>query len=132
MKHTLARIPLAILCASIHLFAFQLVAAQSVERSQAREITDSYSPESNTCHTTLTFGSGVSMFKICITSHGNLFKLESPASFEHLTPGTDINYGDGYVVCTGLNPAHGFDAGGAEAGWGHPPLPNRAAQTPCH
>lgn len=122
MRFIPARIFFLMLCSVIYLFTSQSTAAQSVGESQAQVTTNDSIGESDACHTTVVFGSGADKFKICITEHGNLFDLESPAGFEHATPNAiDSSFGDGYMLCsTGGN--HGFDVGSVEGGWGAPAI----------
>lgn len=120
MKRNLRTITLAALVVVLVVSASSTAMAQSEERTHAEmaNVSDPYSPESATCPPgqTFTYSSGVPKFRICITTHGNLFKLESPAGYEHLTPGTD-QYGDGYVLCS-VQGVHGYDTGAQESGWG--------------
>jgi len=60
---------------------------------------------------------GRTFLKVCITNHGNISYLESPAGK------VQINTREGYVVCSGDfsgSFVHGFDAGVAEDGWFEP------------
>jgi hypothetical protein len=79
--------------------------------------------ETNVCFSTHTAGVGPTFMQICISSHGNLVKFESPAGFEQI--GQFNVFRDGYAICSqapgaGPNTNHAFDAGGGEAGWGPP------------
>jgi hypothetical protein len=74
---------------------------------------DNTTPSAATAYKTFTSGSGDTLFKFTLSSHGNIIRLESPAGFEHLASGS---VGEGYVVS--MNTASGvvryFDAGFSE------------------
>jgi hypothetical protein len=75
---------------------------------------------SNACFSTHSLGPGES---ICISDHGNIVKVESPAGFEQI--GQLNLFRDGYAICPGSppNPVNGgYDTGGAEAGFGPPTI----------
>ena len=76
-----------------------------------------------------TSGKGATFLTICISSRGNISRLESPAGEVHL------NTREGHIVCFQnqfgvLESA--FDAGSAEGGWGVPAVsqPNGPAKFP--
>src|SRR5437879_10881496 len=78
---------------------------------------------SNSCDTLLTFGSGATLTKVCISNEGNIVKFESPAGFEQI--GQLNTFRDGYAMCSGnlptwANVPEGYDAGdvSVEAGLG--------------
>jgi hypothetical protein len=80
---------------------------------------------SNSCDTLLTFGSGATLTKVCISNEGNIVKFESPAGFEQI--GQLNTFRDGYAMCSGnlptwANVSEGYDAGdvSVEAGLGPP------------
>ena len=80
---------------------------------------------SNSCDTLLTFGSGATLTKVCISNEGNIVKFESPAGFEQI--GQLNVFRDGYAMCSGnlptwANVPQGYDPGDAsfEAGLGAP------------
>jgi hypothetical protein len=80
---------------------------------------------SNSCDTLLTFGSGATLTKVCISNEGNIVKFESPAGFEQI--GQLNTFRDGYAMCSGNlptwpNTSEGYDAGdvSVEAGLGPP------------
>src|SRR6266566_3778785 len=80
---------------------------------------------SNSCDTLLTFGSGATLTKVCISNEGNIVKFESPAGFEQI--GQLNTFRDGYAMCSGnlptwANVPEGYDAGdvSVEAGLGPP------------
>ena len=115
MKRTLPSIAMATLFAGICLLASPTTMAQSEQAIQPPPIEDANSPESLTCPAaqTFSFGSGTSKFAFCITNHGNIKNLESPATFKH------IFGAEGYVACgMGINSAS--DAGSVENGWNAP------------
>ncbi len=66
-----------------------------------------------------TFGAndttGRTFLKVCITNHGTISYLESPAGRIHLQGNRE-----GYVVCTFNNTFASFEAGIAEGGWTEP------------
>ena len=74
---------------------------------------DNTTPSAATAYKTFTAGSGDTLFKFTLSSHGNIIRLESPAGFEHLASGS---IGEGYIVS--MNTASGvvryFDAGFSE------------------
>jgi hypothetical protein len=77
--------------------------------------------ESTACFSLHTSGAGATFLSICISSHGNVVKFESPSGYEQIGQANPLR--DGYAVCSeaagsGITTNHGFDAGGAEAGWG--------------
>lgn len=103
------------------LFATVLILAAGQATAQSRGVIstqakDGDRPESTNCHTTVSFSTGQLKFKLCISEHGNLIDLESPAGNEHLTPGTETSWGDGYVLCTAEG-VHAYDAGFSHSGW---------------
>lgn len=63
-------------------------------------------------------GSGSAFLKVCLSAHGNITWLESPADVVH------INGREGYAVCKVENAVgltvFGFDANVASDGWGPP------------
>jgi hypothetical protein len=64
-----------------------------------------------------TGANGVTFFKVCISSHGNISIFESPAGKIHLQTR------EGYALCSNDESiVHGFDAGTAEQGWGEPAI----------
>ena len=80
---------------------------------------------SNSCDTLLTFGSGATLTKVCISNEGNIVKFESPSGFEQI--GQLNTFRDGYAMCSGnlptwANVSEGYDAGdvSVEAGLGPP------------
>jgi hypothetical protein len=90
---------------------------------------------SDTCFSTYTSGSGSTLMVICISDHGNLVRLESPATFEQIDQTSLGNHRDGYAICPGSppNPSNGgYDAGGVEGGFGPPTIsqPNGANTFP--
>jgi hypothetical protein len=76
--------------------------------------------ESGGCHTTKTFGSALSLFRICISEHGNLQELTSPQAMDRI-------YNEGYAVCSQGNQS-AWDMGylNLETTWGftHSTAPN--------
>lgn len=78
------------------------------------------------CFSKHTSGGSSVPFKICISAHGNLVRLES-AGEEEIRVG---EIGEGYAVCSGAGPTlHGFDAGFDEAGFGPATITQPAANT---
>src|SRR6267143_241013 len=80
---------------------------------------------SNSCDTLLTYGSGATLTKVCISNEGNIVKFESPSGFEQI--GQLNAFRDGYAMCSGnlptwANVPEGYDAGdvSVEAGLGPP------------
>jgi hypothetical protein len=69
-------------------------------------------PENSNCGAgkLFTFGSGLDLFKFCLTDHGNILQLQSPANYRQITTQ------EGYVAC-GTGAANAYDAGTAEGGW---------------
>jgi hypothetical protein len=117
MKRILNSITLMILCASTCLLTANFVMAQTEGSVQAQDSKESNSPETTTCPAaqTFTYGSGAQKFAFCISTHGNVLQLESPANFRH------ISTREGYAVCSSLtevSESHGYDAGSSESGWG--------------
>ncbi|HSE84458.1 MAG TPA: hypothetical protein VLB01_07925 [Thermodesulfobacteriota bacterium] len=84
---------------------------------------------SNTCHTTLTSGSGTNYMQVCISNHGNLINFKSPSSsVDHISH-------EGYAICDnpgGAEFVSGYDAGSSEGGCGNPTIsqPNGANTLP--
>lgn len=61
-------------------------------------------------------GAGAAFTKICISTHGNISKFESPATKEHIAQG---GIAEGYAICSnGGSTVHGYDAGFTESSWG--------------
>lgn len=111
MKRTQTSVTLMIFGISLFILAFQsTVMAQG--SSAPQEIKAISSPESETCGAdkTFSFGSGVNLFKFCLSDHGNILQLQSPANYRQVT------VREGYVTC-GTGAANAFDAGNAEGGW---------------
>jgi hypothetical protein len=77
-------------------------------------------PQSATVFSTHSCGSGNSFFKIGISDHGNLVRLESPSGVVHLSAN------EGYVICDNTPPfgefVDGYDAGAVESGCGAPTI----------
>jgi hypothetical protein len=65
------------------------------------------------CAYTFSSGSGETLFTWCLTSDGNLGRLESPAGFQHV-------YKEGYAVCWNDAGTNYYDYGDAEAGFAPP------------
>lgn len=64
------------------------------------------------CDFNFSSGSGASLLAWCVSNDGNLLKLESPETKEHIQhSGTE-----GYVVCSDSGSQH--DLGSVESGWG--------------
>jgi hypothetical protein len=81
-------------------------------------------PENTTLDRCWQAGSGASFFKVCISKHGNVVGLQSPAGQEHIRVGQIM---EGYLVCLKLTPESPrrvyFDAGNHEnGGWLEPYL----------
>ena len=66
-------------------------------------------PLSLNCHASPSYGSGQTRFALCITNHGNILKIESPA-------GHDPMIKEGYRLC--YDNASAYDNGVSESGWG--------------
>ena len=115
MKRTLTSLFIVTLFTVVCLLTSIPALAQSDGSSGLQIIKEANSPESTTCPPaqTFTFGSGASKFAFCITDHGNIRSLESPATFNHLT------HTEGYVVC-GTGIADAYDAAANESGWSNP------------
>jgi hypothetical protein len=72
-------------------------------------------PLNTQCLATFESGSGADRIRICISKHGNLMRLESPAGVEHIRNGTFL---EGYVLCTDATATEvGFDLGFEEDGF---------------
>lgn len=109
------RFSLNILFASILFLAAGAAMAQSEQAEQVDK--DAYSVVSNNCPSaqTFTYGAGNQKFAFCITDHGNIQNLESPANYKQITTR------EGYVLCHGgFNSNPSYDAGLAEDGFGQP------------
>lgn len=112
------RFSFVMIFAGIFFLASGAAMAQSEQPAQKKMDTDAYAVESNNCipARTFTYGGGASKFSFCISDHGNIQHLESPAKYQQ------INTREGYAVCRyeseGLNPKRSFDAGIAEGGFG--------------
>jgi hypothetical protein len=78
-------------------------------------------PLSAAVHKCWTSGSGTTYFQACVSKHGNVVQLKSPANIENIRLGA---IGEGYVACasnTSGGPATTYyDAGSTEAGWAEP------------
>jgi hypothetical protein len=62
------------------------------------------------------FGAGVTALNWCVSDHGNLMQLTSPAGFEHIRIGSFV---EGYAICDQTTGAIYYDWGAAEsANWG--------------
>jgi hypothetical protein len=115
MKRTLTSIAMATLFASICLLASTTTTMAQAEQGQELPVKEAESPASNTCPDaqTFTYGSGAGKIAFCITTHGNIQGLESPANIKQV-PGWD-----GYVICgTGMNTA--YDTGAFASGLEEP------------
>jgi hypothetical protein len=67
------------------------------------------------CRATFVSGSGADLIRFCVSKHGNLMRLESPAGIEHIRNGS---FNEGYVLCTdGTATEVGFDIGDQEDGF---------------
>lgn len=112
MKRTLTSISLLICCAGLLTLASQSAALAQSE-SAPPAIKDINSPASTICGAgrTFMFGAGAYLFKFCISDHGNILELQSPANF------TQIGIREGYVAC-GTGAANAYDTGSDESGWG--------------
>lgn len=110
MKRTLTSMTILILGATLFILAFH-PAARTQMKSMPEAIKESNAPENFACGAgkTFTFGAGLDLFKFCLSDHGNILQLQSPANFRHITTK------EGYVVCGGGTNA--YDAGIAEGGW---------------
>jgi hypothetical protein len=72
-------------------------------------------PLNTQCRATFASGSGADLIRFCVSKHGNLMRLESPAGIEHIRNGS---FNEGYVLCTdGTATRVGFDVGDAEEGF---------------
>jgi hypothetical protein len=81
---------------------------------------------SNTCHTTLSNGSGDAFYRFCISNHGNVLNFEAPLGNDHITS-------EGYALChNNVTTTDGYDTGGSESGCGNPTIsqPNGANTLP--
>jgi hypothetical protein len=111
MRQKRTRLAFIILCAGLFILASPTARAQSDQGSQA--IKQSESPESTICPPAqlFSFGAGAQFFRFCVSPHGNVLSLLSPAASKQL------NLAEGYVAC-GTGAANAFDAGAVESGWG--------------
>jgi hypothetical protein len=67
----------------------------------------------NECSYAFTKGAGSAKFAWCVSQHGNVNTLETPAGVQYVSGG-----GEGYVICSDNTfPSHGYDAGSFELGW---------------
>lgn len=115
MNRILTSITMTTILAGICLLASMTTMAQTDQATESVKEADAV--ESTTCPTAqkFTFGSGASKFAFCITNHGNVQNLESPATYEHITAA------EGYIVCgAGFNSS--YDAGSVQGsgGWNEP------------
>jgi len=88
---------------------------------------------SNTCHTTLSNGSGVNFYRFCISNHGNLLDFVF-VDFQG-TFARDHIASEGYALCNfsgGNQIVRGYDTGGSESTRGNPTItqPNGANTLP--
>src|SRR5215216_614994 len=60
----------------------------SADKGGTMAAIDNTTPSAATAYKTFTSGSGDTLFKFTISSHGNIIRLESPADFEHLANGS--------------------------------------------
>jgi hypothetical protein len=66
---------------------------------------------SNTCHATLSNGSGANFYRFCVSNHGNLLTFEFPQGRDHIAA-------EGYALCNfsgGNEIVQGYDTGGSES-----------------
>jgi hypothetical protein len=88
----------------------RLASAQGVNSSAS-----GFEPLNAQCLATFENGSGADRIRICISKHGNLMRLESPAGVEHIRNGDFL---EGYVLCTDATTNEvGYDLGPNEAGF---------------
>ena len=101
------------LCFVILLLACNSVMAQSRQKAQPLSPQESSSPQTFECvpEQDFFFGTGPTFFRFCVSKHGNIVYLFSPAAYLHLVGE------EGYVAC-GTGASNAYDAGMVEAGWG--------------
>src|SRR5262245_26487901 len=68
-------------------------------------------PLSSSCVAQPTFGSGETKFALCISNHGNILKIESPAGHDPIVK-------EGYRLCYNYSSLFAYDNGPEESGWG--------------
>lgn len=114
MPHLTISKTLAALCFCILLLACASSMGQSGRQIPKAAPPRGDSPETTDCIAELMFGTGQNFFHICISSHGNIATIRSPAGYAHIIQGDDD---EGYVVC-GTGADNSYDSGPAEEGWG--------------
>jgi hypothetical protein len=88
---------------------------RAVHAQRLNESAGGIEPLNTQCLDTFASGSGDEKFRICISKHGNLMRLESPAGVEHIRNGGFL---EGYFLCTDATATEvGFDIGLAEDGF---------------
>jgi hypothetical protein len=88
----------------------QILVAQLPNRSEGPPV-----PLNTQCRATFASGSGADLIRFCVSKHGNVMRLESPAGIEHVRNGS---FNEGYVLCTdGTATRVGFDIGDFEDGF---------------
>jgi hypothetical protein len=70
-------------------------------------------PDNTSCFDTFSSSASGENFRICLSRHGNLMRLESPLGFEHIRVGTFL---EGYSLCQ-QNVLSGYDVGFVEVGF---------------
>ena len=116
MKHTLKTFVLANIFASLCLLASHSVMAQTEQNEQqADKVASPMTYEACPDKQKFTFGSGASRFSFCISTHGNVQNLESPATYTHITTA------EGYIACgSGFNGSWDTGSVAASHGWNEP------------
>jgi hypothetical protein len=117
MKRTLTSIVLATLFANICTLVSGTVMAQSEQQARPNMAEVANSVESQSCPDAqkFSYGSGVTKFSFCISEHGNILNLESPATYKHITGA------EGYIACgAGFNSPHDPGPEDQAYGWNAP------------
>lgn len=112
MSYPITLKTLAALCAGVLWLASGSITAQSEQDTRLVSAQEDSSPQTNNCFEDFFLGSGPNYFRVCVSPHGNLPFVWSPAGYQHISPPGD----EGYVVC-GTGVATAYDAGPAESGW---------------
>ncbi|HEX8068344.1 MAG TPA: hypothetical protein VF546_00230, partial [Pyrinomonadaceae bacterium] len=87
-----------------------LMPAFAAAQSQQRPVPQTNSPESQSCYSTHSFGSGLNKFSFCISGNGTLINLVSPAGYKQL------GISEGYVLCSAQG-VHVYDSGSDSFGF---------------
>lgn len=111
MLHLTTPKTLMALFACLLLLASGSVATRSGQELKPTSSEQINSPTTSGCYEDFFLGSGPNYFRVCVSPHGNISYLWSPAGYYHINVGNE-----GYVVC-GTGVATAYDAGNVESGW---------------